>query len=125
MTTQIPVGPELDAAVAKACGIIGELAAKNGFATFVREYERYRLPWQPSIDLNAAFEAANKAGLFNGKHKDRDDYGHSLSGSPIDDTWYIEHWTWNGDGLASTTLATGATPAEAICRAIVSLKGTT
>lgn len=72
MSTKLIPGPELDAAVAKACGIEGTLMQfKSVGVLFVLTQgdlisvdERYA--WQPSKDLNAAFEAAEKFGLFDG-----------------------------------------------------------
>jgi hypothetical protein len=108
---QIPVGPELDAAVARAVGYDLPSYQDGRCSACDREYG-----WRPSIDLNAAFEAAEKAL--------RSEYG--------DDWW---HWfdlglatgingvEWRCTFIDRTAQVFCSTPAEAICRAILALKG--
>lgn len=58
MPTSLVAGPELDAAVAKACGI-----PHYGFDS---DWD-----WHPSTDLNAAFEAASACPGVDGIHVER------------------------------------------------------
>ena len=126
--TELPVGPQLDAAVAKACGIEGYICdmrkvflASGTPPAWVSEWLTSTIPlWRfaPSTDLNAAFEAAEKAGLFP-------DY--FLWCKEVDDvkTWYVRGF---GSGRAGGHVfgreiaCDCTTPAEAICRAILELK---
>jgi hypothetical protein len=67
---EIKPGPELDAEIAKACGFTGVIrpASLNQEAGFYRHHPdgtRRIFLWSPSTDLNAAFEAAEKCGLFD------------------------------------------------------------
>ncbi len=120
MTTQIPVGPELDAAVAKACGWtpkVMDAGFGKGVHCVLTDESIPKGLWnlgffEPSTNLNAAFEAAEKAGLFR-----------RYSLGQCDDGWHV--YLWDSMPYTDLSLAVCATPAEAICRAIVSLKGTT
>lgn len=107
--TEPQVGPEMDAAVARACGwrvkiFVGDLVLvdeNNSLLTGV--------PFCPSTDLNSAFEAAEKAGLF--------DEGRNLAKDGR--IWFI----LQPDGFdpITYTVARGETAAECICRAILAL----
>ena len=101
-------GPELDAAVAKACSLPyeferGDIKVDRG---------RWLQAFSPSTDLNAAFEAAEKVGLFNYR---------SLTCYPHLPPRWLVHYFHNGDEL--NVVAEGPTPALAICAAILALKG--
>jgi hypothetical protein len=90
--THIKPGPELDLAVAKAIGVD------------VKSHLEVGIQWCPSADLNAAFEAADKANLF-------------LELTRINqDTWMVE------GKILGTRYATANTPALAICSAILILQ---
>jgi hypothetical protein len=107
---QIPVGPELDAAVARAVGYDLPSYQDGRCSACDREYG-----WRPSIDLNAAFEAADKAGLFDNVNRRFSKEGGREGG------WVVaEIVSMAGDEM---DIAFGSTPAEAICRAILALKG--
>ena len=83
--------------------------------------------FSPSTDLNAAFEAAEKAGLFPGWFVDKGADGTWVVGR----VWYCyeedvdeddddeNEVGWNYESLDGSE---HATPAEAICRAILALK---
>ena len=107
----IVAGVELDAAVARVCGIDGRPSDFGYPPCFFREvptmsgglvtYEEFR----PSTDLNAAFEAAEKVGLFSSY-----------------DQFTIENhggrWCLHREGGVHD----GDTLALAICAAILALK---
>ena len=69
-------------------------------------------PFSPSTDLNAAFEAAEKVGLFRSHYR-----GNSRT---INCDWFVTRMPSNDDGV----FASAPTPAEAICLAILELKPT-
>ena len=103
-------GPEMDAAVARAVDLAGMsmLAVGGGNDFYLLASIGYRR-WSPSTDLNAAFEAAEKAGLFDPS------VGFLCKGR-------VNEWCYlTNAGVPAT--AWGATTAEAICRAILALKG--
>lgn len=90
MKAEIVAGCELDAAVAKAIELQGELVGSPAWAFVVDakvHRDHFGLPdtrlsnstyrngvvgdsWNPSTDANAAFEAAKKAGLIDAEHFD-------------------------------------------------------
>lgn len=98
MTTEIKIkpGPELDCAVAEAIGT------------------KTCHPFRPSTDLNAAFAAAEKVGLF-------DEFWRTLGRDELGETWGVFE-----QGFGKTTIAgeQHETPALAICAAILELKET-
>ena len=133
MTIEIRVGPELDRAVAEATGDPHfrahdwEHTGLGGYDTFFFRCTRCgdfeaddqfgppctlkdRCLAHYSTDLNAAFAAAEKAGLFK-------QYGYcEVSGQHvISKTVSVKSW--------ADTIAHEATPALAICAAILKLKG--
>lgn len=69
-----------------------------------------------STDLNAAFEAAEKVGLFKATTIGK-------SGHETDEPWYVERSHETQHGSRSETIGRGPTPALAICVAILKLKG--
>ena len=117
MSVELEAGPELDAAVAKAIGIEGEMYDGEFFVRLPGRM--FRSEWRPSTDLNAAFEAAEKAELFGIETHPRDPYKH-LSLDFVVGMWRMGYLSAN---CAQETLAHATTPAVAICRAILKLKG--
>ena len=130
---EIKAGAELDEAVADAIDLqyfprTGPFSGLPYVAVLItlREWDEIRgiehitcegdiacIPFQPSIDLNAAFAAAEKVELFD--HETPPSYRRCLFGVD-DDTWCV-----GGPGLS----ADGPTPALAICAAILKLKEVT
>jgi len=129
---EIKAGAELDEAVADAIdlqyfprtGLLDD--SSHTVLITPREWDEIRgiehitcegdiacIPFQPSIDLNAAFAAAEKVELFD--HETPPSYRRCLFGVD-DDTWCV-----GGPGLS----ADGPTPALAICAAILKLKEVT
>jgi hypothetical protein len=117
MTIEIKPGGELDAAVAEACGIEGcikQMELPNGDLSRGFFYISYGSMandqfWSPSTDFNAAFRAAAKVGLFRMFHRFLSD--DEVSGYAVYES--------NDDGFS--VLASGETPALAICAAILKL----
>ena len=73
---------------------------------------------RPSADLNDAFFAAEKFGLFDtSKHDFCLWYGENLGG------WIVGHLVPARDALRVQSRFTGTTPALAICAAILKLAG--
>lgn len=121
----LTAGPETDLAVAKACGYVAEvmqLQTRICFRTaglnepidavwrkVFGEQER-RLPFRPSTDLNDAFLAADKFGLFDGEFR-------CALGK-----WTGIHWKliWDTEE-GQPDLPMADTPALAICAAILKL----
>lgn len=96
---KIKAGPELDWAIAKTIGaegsILGDVCVDESF---------FRLgPWNPSTDLNAAFAAAENAGMF-------------LELMRLASGWMATTYLMHG------TYGYGDEPALAICAAILMLK---
>ena len=129
---EIKAGVELDRAVAEIIGI-QTMLDDGKVVTACREWDdileelgtqlprgTWRIPFQPSTDLNAAFAAAEKAGLF---HQDTDaflcrtPYGKRGSG----EEWKV--WREQDGKLRFECSHHGSTPALAICAAILKLKG--
>lgn len=126
--TEIKAGPELDRAVAEAIGI--ELHARYGVSQFVTMREWLALTgakqcpeceeggsfhemvtqFEPSIDLNTAFAAAEKVGLWK-----ECGYCQASGQHVISKTIPVKSW--------DDTIAHADTPALAICAAILKLKG--
>lgn len=132
-------GPELDAAVARACGFVGKIKEYHGdldgTPRFIRR-ETWQTSWDgsewsPCADLDAAFEAAEKVGLFS-------TYGCVLGMAHRVDaqTWAVvaevrklRHDEPDDDvaflpgDLVGEPITTAPTPALAICRAILKVIG--
>lgn len=111
---EIKPGAELDLAVAEACGVKGWIESLRHEATGYESPKRFVLSsmvdtvfWEPSTDLNAAFLAAEKVGLF--------------------DQWHIGKWSnppqsgWGIEGDGSPVSGLYPTPSLAICAAILEL----
>lgn len=118
MITDLVPGATLDAAVAKACGITD--VGDDGLPAYWPKLPpdifesgvtcTVPIPFRPSIDLNAAFDAATKAHVF-----------HKGSLTEWGDDWRVtEFINMAGD---CRTVGKGSTPALAICAAILALKG--
>lgn len=106
---EIKAGPELDRAVAEAIGDEPGLPFSIARADRGEEGFTYR---PCSTDLNAAFAAAEKVGLF--------DY-HAAELDWEDGRWYVQWLVDPGHGgLGDSAVAT--TPALAICAGILELK---
>jgi len=121
MSNELEAGPELDFAVGKAIGLDVEIATN-----FVDDHGRYdrvcveNIPgtgcgsgsflFSPSTSLDAAFEAAEKVGLFrNCESLHLQFSGWSIIRTDIEGAWF--------------TLGRGSTVPLAICRAILAFKG--
>lgn len=100
----LQAGPELDAKVAHACGCQADPRPLELFGVTVP------MLWSPSTDLNAAFEAAEKCGLFN-----------SFCLGFSRGVWTIFEGGATPD--VETCFASGDAPALAICAAILAVKG--
>lgn len=109
---EIKAGFELDRAVAEAVGL-NSIRGPAGFFIDPREGIR-AIPFlfQPSVDLNAAFAAAEKAGLFT---IERDGPEVHLA-KTFDGQWEILT-----GGSAMGYVSREATPSLAICAAILEL----
>jgi hypothetical protein len=99
-------GPELDRKVAEAIGLTIVPGTRED-RVHVLEWTGY---YRPSIDLNMAFEAAEKAGLFG------EDEANAMLTKGIADLWVL---SW---GQAEHDLLMSKTPALVICAAILKLK---
>jgi hypothetical protein len=127
--SELAVGPDLDRALAKACGFAAKLRAHKGkwAVSIGRTCGSLELTWRPSTELNAAFEAAEKAGLF--VFGDGDE-GSRFLDRVIDggiERWRVcAHYYVDEDTpdqrIKIRVIETGSTPAEAICRAILALE---
>lgn len=129
---EIKAGAALDWAVAEAIGWQFKCRPKNGMSRFDEiagtnlegwwdgdRYVSYEAPCF-STDLNAAFAAAERAGLF---HQDTDAF---LCRTPYgkrgsEEEWKV--WCEQGEKLRFECSYHGSTPALAICAAILALKG--
>jgi len=116
-SVQILPGPELDEAVAKACGIEGcieRMEWPNGTLSFPlfcisdgnMADDRY---WSPSTNIAAAFDAAEKYGLFREK---------KLALACENEWEIISH---EPSGEYGGFIEGFTTPALAICAAIIEL----
>lgn len=120
---ELSPGPELDAAVAKAIGWHRGTVDSDAMRFWWDDRGMKRAEhskFHPSADLNCAFEAAERAGLF-----DRCD--HILSRGSADDPrgpWWVNHTRYRDSELSKeSVVAAGPTPALAICAAILKLNG--
>jgi hypothetical protein len=126
-------GLKLDYAIAKAIGIQVAVAHRSQILISSREWDTMRgfgdlicadsliydvacIPFRPSTDLDAAFTAAEKVGLFS--PIDRCMILGQCN-SPNGILWYVEP-----PEEASSEVFTAITPALAICTAILKSKGT-
>lgn len=102
---EITPGPELDLVVAKAIGL--EIAGRDEIdddeVWVVNKDGRTSRWFRPSVDLNDAFAAAEKAGMF-------------LELQRLSSAWMA------GTYILGDRIATADTPALAICKAILKLK---
>jgi|GEM_PF-5219542 len=118
---EIKAGPELDRAVAEAVGwrFTAKKVVRDSFdvvaGTLLEgwwdgdDYISYQTP-ECSTDLNAAFAAAEKVGLF---HNDR----HNAMLATVEDNQWEVLWSTDDDDSVIAP-----TPALAICAAILKLK---
>lgn len=115
----LTAGPELDLAVLRAIGYDGKIVEKyqqpdgsykHRFVVVIGEENPTGRPiWQPSTDLNDAFLAAEKFGLFDGT-------GFARTLAKSDSKWTL---VWNDYGDEALPFETS--PALAICSAIITL----
>jgi hypothetical protein len=116
-TIEIKTGSELDMAVAEAIGW-----RQSGEAWVQQETPLDRECWvsdfRPSTDLNAAFAAAEKAGLFSGNHllNSQPNNHCAMLYKLSDDLWHVS-------GCCGERYSDATTPALAICAAILKTKG--
>lgn len=117
MTAKIKPGTELDQAVAKAIGWEyagycrrGPMFAKNS-EDGLKDHVEVGIDWTPSTNLNHAFKAAEKIGLFD----------YSMPHGYRRCLFRINLETWRIGGPDFKTDA--QTPALAVCAAILKLKG--
>lgn len=109
--TELTPGLELDLAIARACGF--EVRVRHHLGTgepldlVLDASGNY---FHPSTDLNCAFEAAETVGLFD-----------RFALTVLSGTWRITPAV-SGLWFVDPVLATGSTPALAICAAILKLK---
>lgn len=101
MSTEISVGPALDVGVAIKCGRKAEFYESGRCSACDQSYA-----WSPSTNADAAFEAAAMVGLFK----------NGIVLFCHDGTWHVSASPYVGHAIGS-----GATPAEAICRAILKM----
>ncbi len=111
--SELEAGPELDAAVAKAVGldVVNEDKGDLQRIVFRKDNRDYFaaekvVHWQPSRDLNAAFEAAEKCGLFE-----------TFMLCKFATRWILV------DESHNCPFGRADSPTVAICRAILKLKG--
>jgi hypothetical protein len=124
-TTEIKPGLELNLAVLKALGAVwrDEWKDETGWKMAAWYYEdgsvacRQQIP-QFSTDLNAAFAAAEKAGLFSGNHLQTSTPNNhcAMLYKLSDDLWHVS-------GCCGERYSDATTPALAICAAILKVKG--
>jgi hypothetical protein len=137
-TIELEAGPKLDAAVARTCGEmvharhVLDPSEDEGYKTQCLVCRQWvyldELPTAAgcsrpySTDLNAAFEAAEKC-----VRRWSDYHGRPMSEklferyhlTEFDGKWFLCE---NGEGAPDDPIASGPTPAVAICRAILKLK---
>ncbi len=110
---EIKPGAELDRAVAEAIGLKATHKVLCGGYYFVRpgdEMEAFPVKFAPSVDLNAAFAAAEKAGVFEGN-------GRVLRMEVFDGTWEVAQLYAYFEVIVSSE----DTLSLAICAAILEL----
>lgn len=106
-------GPELDRAVAAAIGLLCTsrvLGADIEFWADPRAPREVPRTFNPSVDLNDAFYAADAIGLFNESYR-------GICKEPSDDTWGVVDVLSNCERVISSE----DTPSLAICAAILEL----
>ena len=101
-------GPELDLAVAKACGLTNALIAGHDCFLSKDSARRNRSPFRPSTDINDALIAASEVRLF-----EKMDLWHDAT----------QHLWCVGRGTDHYTEAEEVTTALAICAAILKVAG--
>ena len=129
---EIKAGATLDWAIAEAIGLQPLVRINPGppiHSVFItpREWDEIRgidhptcegdvacIPFQPSVDLNAAFAAAEKVGLWGFRILEPGDARESSR------VWYNEDWA---EYDTSKAYSAAPTPALAICAALLRLKG--
>lgn len=106
-------GPETDLAVAKACGIVvQEIGGKLVRSKKLDAPGGWAFPdFQPSTDLNDAFVAAEKVGLFRS----------GLTLGFYKKCWRNDGGWWITPGCGPVDPPMFSTPALAICAAILKL----
>ena len=111
--SKIEAGPELDMAVAEAIGENATIYYNHELAKNICLLVPSEMAFEPSTDLNAAFEAAEKVGLFTGAlvYVGRKECG----------DWVVNRVP-SHDSLAVQKYGVDDTPALAICAAILELK---
>lgn len=119
-TNDLTPGLELDKAIAKACGF--KVRVRNHLGTgepldlVIDATGNY---FHPSTDLNCALEAAKAVGLFQS-------CDHILGCGSVDSPngpWFVNHTRYRDSELSrESEVASAATPALAICAAILKLK---
>jgi hypothetical protein len=130
---ELEAGPELDAAVAKAIGLKGEIF-RGKFCVGMMDLDELHdpngelrtvnlavNPWSPSTSLDAAFQAADRCVRRWGDY-----HGRPMSEKLFERyhlTEYDGTWSFyeNGEGAPDDAIASGPTPELAICRAILAL----
>ena len=109
---ELEAGPEMDRAVAEAIGGFN-FSPEYRVPSFTDELDasKFSKTFCPSTDLNDAFWAAESAGLF----------GRYVDLYRADGEWRVfRNWT-SGKG-GGKILGESATPAMAICKAILELR---
>lgn len=108
MPEALTPGPELDARVAAACGATPVFSfVPPNLWKFADGKRVNQDDWRPSTDLNAAFEAAEKVGLFAPRN--------NITVWKIHDDWRASFNHDNGRGFTCPTLPL------ALCAAILAL----
>ena len=100
----IEAGSELDRAIAEVVGRSVTVHPEGVFSPALP------IPFRPSVDLNSAFDAVEAVGLF----KDGD---HVLRQEVSDESWEVARLYHSSEVIVSSE----ATPALAICAAILAL----
>ena len=129
---KIKEGPELDLAVAEAIGVKCYLSKERDTPLCVVTGPgsevlnklnasgvswRNTFPFQPSIDLNAAFAATEKFGLFSGNHLHIPGPGNFCAM-----LYKLSDGIWHVSGNSGERYSDAETPALAICAAILKAK---
>ncbi len=107
---EIKAGAELDLAVAEACGVKGWIESLRNEVTGYESPERFVLAdsletvfWEPSTDLNDAFSAAERAGMF------------------LELNCLADGWMATTHAMRGKSPSIESTPSLAICAAILEL----
>ncbi len=109
MSVELEAGPELDAAVAKACGWKFKIISKRCILSAAKVPASCDPIFAPSTSLDAAFEAAETVSLFK----------NHLLGRCVA---HRRDWRIMERAGERNYIAVGPTAAVAICRAILKLK---